>query len=335
MIHLRSPRFEWLLHVAVWLLIMGTLSLLFYGETVYGLSHRFFVISTLYHIGLFYLNALLLYPALLTRRRWWLYLLFMVMIVTVSYYAKVYLLQRDPLFVLTPENKRVIFFSIIPLLAGSMIYRLISDKIRLEKSEKAARAERLDAELKFLRSQINPHFLFNVLTNMVALARKKSDLLEPSLIRLAELQRYALYDVGGQRVEVSRELEQLENYIALQQLRFGQQIQMAMKVNNESAECTMEPMLLIPFVENAYKHGAGSAERPYINVEVTVRDSKLTFSVTNNFNAESAYAQKDESSGIGLANIKSRLALLYPDKHRLIIKEEKDVYSVQLNLTLP
>src|SRR6185436_4970444 len=135
-------------------------------------------------------------------------------------------------FTLTPENRRVIFFSLIPLLIASIIFRLISDRMRFERMEKEARAERLDAELKFLQSQVSPHFLFNMLTNMVSLARKKSDLLEPSLIKLSDLLRYMLYDSVEDKIPVYRETEQLENYIALQQLRFGEDVKMTALIKN-------------------------------------------------------------------------------------------------------
>ena len=177
-------------------------------------------------------------PKLLTKKYWWLYILSLVAIIITAYHTKVYFLQLDPGFQSSEENKRVIVFGLMPFLFASIIFRLISDRIRFERMEKEARAERLDAELKFLRSQISPHFLFNMMTNMVSLARQKSDLLEPSLIRLSELLRYMLYDSIEEKISVSKEIDHIQNYVALQQLRFGEDVSVNLEIKNDCAECS-------------------------------------------------------------------------------------------------
>jgi two-component system LytT family sensor kinase len=326
----RSPYYIWILHVAMWLILLSILTIVFHGKVIYGLPHAFFLVTSIYHIGLFYFNTYVLYPRLITKKKWPLYLISISLIIATSYFVKIYILQNETGFRLTPDNKRIIFFSVLPLLAASIIFRLINDRVQMEKVEKEAIAERLDAELKFLRSQVNPHFLFNVLTNMVSLARKKSDLLEPSLIKLAELQRYMLYDLKDKKVIIEKELEQLENYIALQQLRFGQDIQIQLTIVNECPGCRIEPMLLIPFVENAYKHGTGPAGKPYIHINIAVTNDQLDLLISNNFEAKT----KSVNSGIGLINVKNRLRLLYPGKHQLLIANKEGVFSVHLKLNL-
>ena len=316
----------------IWLLLMAIPTIVFYGGTPFGLTQTFFIITTLYHIGLFYFNAYFLYPRLLTKKTWPIYIICIVAIVLLSYYVKIYILQLDAGFILTPENRRVIFFSLIPLLIASIIFRLISDRIRFEKMEKEARAERLDAELKFLRSQVSPHFLFNMLTNMVSLARKKSDLLEPSLIKLSDLLRYMLYDSDKEKIPVEQEIEQLENYIALQQLRFGEDVKIETTIKNDCPECMIEPMLLVPFIENAYKHGVGMVKDPYIRVSVMAKENHLNFFVANNYNP--ANLSKDKNSGIGLVNVKNRLKLLYSGKYELSISNEDGIFSIHLKLDL-
>jgi len=324
--------FTRVIHTGIWLLLISIPAVVFHGESSNGLTPTFFFITTLYHIGLFYFNAYFLYPRLLTRKRWPLYIISIVAIVWVSYYLKVYILQLNPDFKFTLQNSRIVFFPIIPFIVASTLFRLISDRIRFERMEKEARAQRLDAELKFLRSQVSPHFLFNMLTNMVSLARKKSDLLEPSLIKLSDLLRYMLYDSGDEKIPVSKEIEQLENYIALQQLRFGEDVKMELVVNNESQECLIEPMLLIPFIENAYKHSIGMVREPYINIRIVADENQLNFFVTNNYNP--ANLSKDKNSGIGLVNVKNRLKLLYPGKYDLSLSDEGAVFSVHLKLNL-
>jgi sensor histidine kinase YesM len=329
---LRPPYFSRTLHVIIWLLLISIPAIIFHGNTPFGLTQVFFILATLYHIGIFYFNAYFLYPRLLTKKRWPLYIISLVAVVQVSYYLKLYIVRLNPDFVLTPENSRIIFFSILPFVAGSILFRLISDRIRFERMEKEARTQRLDAELKLLRSQVSPHFLFNMLTNMVSLARKKSDLLEPSLIRLSELLRYMLYDSGKEKISLGQEIELLENYIALQQLRFEDDVRLETIIRNDCSGCMIEPMLLVPFIENAYKHGVGMVNQAYITISISFKDDYLDFIVTNNYNPSNV--SKDENSGIGLVNVKNRLKLLYPGKYDLNINDEAGIFTVHLKLNL-
>jgi two-component system LytT family sensor kinase len=329
---LRPPYFTRVLHVTIWLLLISIPFIIFHGQNSFGLTQAFFIITILYHIGLFYFNAYFLYPRLLTKKRWPLYIISIVAIVQASYYLKIFFLRLNPDFKLTPENGRIIFFSLIPFVVSSILFRLISDRIRFEKMEKEARAQRLEAELKFFRSQISPHFLFNMLTNMVSLARKKSDLLEPLLIKLSDLLRYMLFDSGEAKIPVGKEIEQLENYIALQQLRFGEDVKMESTIKNDCPECMIEPMLLIPFIENAYKHGVGMVKDPYINMSIVAKKNELVFFAANNYYP--ANLTKDKNSGIGLVNVKNRLKLLYPGKSELIVKDEAGIFCVHLKLDL-
>lgn len=320
------------IHILVWGFLLGILSVMFHNQNLFGLSKFFFLATSIFHIGLFYFNAYFLYPRLLTRRRWWLYIPAIAVLVGLAYYAKLFFLALNPGFLLTPENKRIVFFGLIPFLVASIIFRLVSDRIRFEKMEKEARAERLAAELKFLRSQVSPHFLFNIMTNLVSLARKKSDLLEPSLIKLSELLRYMLYDSNEEKISLSRETEHLENYIVLQQLRFGDDVKIEFEMTNDCPGCLVEPMLLVPFIENAFKHGPGMLESPYIKIQLHIKEKLLHFTVINNYNSDNT--SKDKNSGIGLANVKNRLEILYPGKYELRIHDDQGIFSVHLNLDL-
>lgn len=316
----------------VWTLLLGIPSVIFHDQNFMGLSQAFFLLSSIYHIGIFYFNAYFLYPRLLRRRRWPLYLIALVAVIQLSYRVKIYLLELQPDFHLNDNNRKVIFFGLFPFLLASIIFRLVSDRIWFERKEKEARAERLAAELKFLRSQVSPHFLFNMMTNLVSLARQKSDLLEPSLIKLSDLLRYMLYDSAEDKIDMEREIENLEDYVALQQLRFGDEVSVELEIENECRGCRIEPMLLVPFIENAFKHGVGMVNDPYIKITLSVRGRVVAFSVRNRFN--SADISKDRSSGIGLVNVRNRLSLLYDRKYELLISGEDSVFSVQLTLDL-
>ena len=176
--------------------------------------------------------------------------------------------------------------------------------------------------------------MFNVLNNLVALARKKSDSLEPAIVSLSQLMRYMLYESDDYRVSLSKEVDYIKSYISLQMLRFGNAVKTNVDVKNDVDLYTIEPMLLIPFVENAFKHGTGTLDTAVINISLSVDEAKrlMHFNVTNDVGP--ADDSKDSSSGIGIANVRRRLAILYPEKHELSISTTPDQFTVDLTIYL-
>lgn len=287
-------------------------------------------------IGLFYLNAYYFIPRFVYVRKWAVYLVWQVAIfLSVSFFA-----ARFMQWHMGDEELRVpmpVLMNIFPFLfvqAGSLAYRLIVDKIRSEKLGKEKENEGLKTELSFLRSQISPHFIFNVLNNMVSLARKKSDMLEPSLIRLSGLLRYMLYESDETKVKLSREIEYLRSYIDLQSLRFGNEVNLQVDLQSAPEEYFIEPMLLIPFVENAFKHSASYLQRPLIEISLRADNGLLKFKVNNQFERGVDHSSADRVSGIGLNNVRRRLNLLYGSNHRLLIAEKENFYTVSLEIKL-
>ncbi|MDQ0108888.1 sensor histidine kinase YesM [Chitinophaga terrae (ex Kim and Jung 2007)] len=225
------------------------------------------------------------------------------------------------------------FFIFISILSASTAYKMIDDKVVQERQNSARENENLKTELSLLRSQVSPHFMFNVLNNMVSLARKRSDLLEPSLIKLSSLMRYMLYEADEEKVPLHREIEYLQSYIDLQQQRFGKNVQINVSLNAGNDNFEIEPMLLIPFVENAFKHGTGMIMNAAIDIELKTRDKMLFFSVRNKYD-ETSGEIKDKTSGIGLNNVKRRLNLLYGNEHLLQINRQDGCFIVSLQLNL-
>src|SRR5258708_3492637 len=183
-------------------------------------------IMGLIHIALFYTQSHFLYPRFFNRRRWWLYVLSVLALISVSLWLKFGITETWFPEVLKKKHEAYGFIvaGSIDMYIISLVYSRISHSIRQERRQKELQAAQLATELKFLRSQISPHFLFNVLTNLVSLARKKSDKLESSLIMLSELMRYMLYDTLGKKVALPTEIRYLNSYIELQRLRFGNDI---------------------------------------------------------------------------------------------------------------
>ncbi|MFC6100926.1 sensor histidine kinase [Olivibacter domesticus] len=296
----------------------------------------FFTLTGVVHVFIFYTNAYYLYPKFLNLKWWWFYFITVIALLVLSFQMKhAMLINWFPTVAKNVSLYKFIYPPSIGIFIASFIYRKVVNKINQEKSLKEQRAEKLASELKFLRSQINPHFLFNVLTNLVSLARKKSDKLEASLLMLSDLMRYMLYDSQNRKVFLQQEIEYLNSYIALQKLRFGDAVNIKYTIhrNEEIKKHQIEPMLLIPFVENAFKHGVGWIDAPQINIMLIVKDDVLTFEVSNQYDAE-LDINKDKDSGIGLTNVKTRLELLYSKHYNLEIKDKDNLFRIILILDL-
>jgi two-component system, LytTR family, sensor kinase len=304
------------LHVLAWSIVLF-LPYLISSAGIGPLPGLYFPLSGVIHIIIFYTNTLFLYPRFLNRTHWWLYIISVILLIFFSVKVKSYMLAAwfpDA----SPDARSHILFPSVLVFIVSIFYNVTIDKVRAEKLQ-------LDMELKLLRSQINPHFLFNILTSLVSMARKKSDQLEPSLLMLSGLMRYTLYN-AGKTISLQQEVEYLESYVALQKLRFERDAKIMFNIELLENDYHIEPMLLVPFIENAFKHG-----EPFIEIHLMVKDGILVFQVKNKFDTDTS---KDESSGIGLNNVRSRLSLLYPGRHNLVINSDNSLFNVHLTIKL-
>lgn len=335
----KSTYIAFALHALIWSTILLLPYLVSTASNDYKIGpipgFLFTIMGTI-HMGIFYTNACYLYPKLLNRRFWWLYFISVALLLLVSFQLKYMVMAAwFPEMLQDSASYKFVYGSSTGIFIISIVYRKVIDAIRREKEQKEKRTQQLFTELKFLRSQISPHFLFNVLTNLVSLARKKSDQLEPSLIMLSGLMRYMLYDAQDKKVALEKEIGYLNSYIELQKLRFGNDVQINSQISlpPQDGAYMIEPMLLIPFVENAFKHGVGYIQDPQINIKLSLIQGVMTFEVWNKFDREQD-TSKDESSGIGLPNVQYRLNLLYRDKHHLVIHDDNNCFHVTLTLEL-
>jgi two-component system, LytTR family, sensor kinase len=285
-------------------------------------------------IGLFYLNAYLLIPRLVYQRKLlqyvcWQLFFFIAIAFAVSILLKVWTGQPSLRF---PMPILLNTFPFLFVQAFSIAFRLIVDKINADKLSKEKETVGLQTELSFLRSQISPHFIFNVLNNLVSLARKKSDLLEPSLLKLSGLMRYMLYESDESRVLLSKEIEYLQSYIALQKLRFGNDLSINVEFELSDTHYFIEPMLLIPFVENAFKHCSTHPGNAIIDIMLKSQQGVLMLQVKNTFD-DNKRSAPEPTSGIGLANVKRRLNLLYGNQHSLLMSTSNGMFIVSLQIT--
>jgi len=187
------------------------------------------------------------------------------------------------------------------------------------------------SELALLRSQINPHFLFNTLNNIYSLVYKKSDDAPEAVMKLSSIMRYTLYDSNTDKVLLEKEIEYLKSFIELQLLRLKTKDFVTFNINGEVNGKTIAPMLFISFVENAFKHCSKKVKSPGIIINLTINEEKTQFEVLNYFKISEA-TNKDIAGGIGLQNIKRRLDLLYHEKHKLDIYKQNDQFIVKLEI---
>lgn len=216
-------------------------------------------------------------------------------------------------------------------LLGSSLLSVSSFASQKEKEAIQLERNNLETEIKFLKSQINPHFLFNSLHNIYALTIINSEQASNQVLKLSDILRYMLYDSNEETVALEREVEYLKNYLGLAQLKDKRGMDINFDVDVEAMNVHVAPLLFIPFVENAFKHSQiEDLQNGYIHIALKTAGHQLTFTVDNS-KPKIPY-KKDEVGGVGLSNIKQRLKLLYPEKHTLDIEETEDRFKITLEL---
>ncbi|NII25624.1 histidine kinase [Pseudoflavitalea sp. X16] len=330
-----------LLHTIVWLMVFSLPYLLrLYDNRLRENPDaiQFFYLGNLTSICwviTFYLNAYVFIPKFLYPKKY--SILVVLLLVTYSVAIALHSLFYELIITNRPYRlMNAISFNLPPFLmcvTASIAYRLIADKAKNDQLLQARQQETMQSELSFLRSQISPHFMFNVLNNMLAMARAKSDQLEPTILKLSSLMRYILYESDGEKVLIKKETEYLESYIDLQRQRLSSKVVLKVSIHAPEGNQEIAPMLLIPFIENAFKHGTGYMEKPEIHIDLYVKEESLHFTVSNKFNPATTEI-KDKTSGIGLANVKRRLNLLYPERHNLLITDNDNWFTVSLQINL-
>jgi hypothetical protein len=219
---------------------------------------------------------------------------------------------------------------------GAFLYRFAKDWWYHQNLQKKLQAENLQTELNFLKSQINPHFLFNTLNNLYGLAlTQKADKTAEGIAKLAKQMRYMLYESNVDMIEISTEVAYIQTFIDLQKLRLSEidDIKINFKSQGNVDSYKIAPMLLIPFVENAFKHSLTFTKAIEIDIDLQVADNQLIFKVKNTINPH-LKSELDEPSGLGLQNVQRRLELLYPQKFDLQIQKSEDWFEIFLKINL-
>jgi two-component system LytT family sensor kinase len=228
------------------------------------------------------------------------------------------------------------FVNLLIVTALSSLVRIPLDWLKMQTEKNELLTRNIETELQSLKNQINPHFLFNTLNNLYALTLKKSDKAPEVVLKLSDMMRYMLYECNEKEVLMEKEFRYIRNYIELEKLRYSSNTDIKLNVDETLFEKRIAPLLLIPFVENSFKHGSQSSiEHAYIHINAKLENDALIFSVINS-KPQMIPGQLHQSKpgGVGLVNVYKRLELIYPERHTLKIEDMPDSYSIHLNILL-
>lgn len=235
------------------------------------------------------------------------------------------------------SKKPPLFFKFFPslfylfIITISTIIKTLSEFYTNQQNKLISETRKTTTELNYLRKQTNPHFLFNALNSIYSLAYKKSDLVPDAIVTLSEMMRYMLYETDNKAVSLEKEINYIKNYIDLQKLRLNNIENIFINIHGDTRNKSIEPMLLISFIENAFKYGTDYKGTTYVKIKISIDDNILDFWIENRIENQ---IKDPNNSGIGLKNIKNRLNILYPNAHQLTINQTDNKYCVHLNLKL-
>ncbi len=328
-------------HLFFWALVFGLWFFLRYED--YSTMQKAFTVTLVKVADLsimIYITNYLLIPKLLYKKKYWWFAVVFLLMIAISSAVKMNILGRmlnnPALLSLAGNIKARIYDNVIPhffLVTAGAAVKLIIDYTRMQQRMVEMAREKAEAELNFLKSQINPHFLFNSLNSVYFLIDKNNTDARGALHKFSAMLRYQLYEMNGDKVPVEKEVEYLKDYIDLQKLRKDEHTSVTFSHAPDVKGFTVEPLLLIPFVENAFKYISHYKNQlNFIKLDMSMRNGAFHFSLENS--KEATTRVNNAHSGIGLVNVKRRLDLLYPGKHRLNITDTPGTFSVDLTIDI-
>jgi two-component system LytT family sensor kinase len=344
----KNPWIRILAHAGFWigyLLLNFLTAFKFYPESE-GLKLLLqFTITLPVDILATYFTVYFLYPWILYKRRYVLFaiailvsaLLFIILQRTLIYYITYpnFYVGLKPKYGFWEINWFYNFTNIYLVVGVVSVIKLMKISLEQQKNARELDHEKNEAELKFLKAQVHPHFLFNTLNNLYALALDKSDRTPEVVLKLSDLLNYMLYECNEPYMLVTKEIQLLENYLSLEQIRYGDNLALEFQVTGEITGKRLAPMLLLPFVENAFKHGVSKVRKnPSVHINLDITGNTLHFAVRNSRSMLPETDLTGYTEGIGLKNVKRRLELLYPGRHHLLMEQNEGEYCIHLKVNL-
>jgi len=316
---------------------------IFDNKTEFGILFTLIkeLINVIFYAAVVYINLFILIPKYLKQKSIWIYLLSILIAVllitpikTLVYFfiyssypdVQVYFINRQ----------WYIFFSSILIIIGSTGFKIFNDFAFHQRERQELQKRTLESELNFLKSQINPHFLFNTLNNLYALTLKKSDDAPEIVLKLSEMMRYMLYECNERRVSLVKEINYLKNYLDLELIRQGELVEIEFNLEGKIDHQKVAPLVFIPFVENCFKHGLkNEIGKGYVKINMKVSDDAVDMEIKNSKTTSlPSQPGKGRSGGIGLVNVKKRLKLHYGKSYNLDITDNPNDFIVQLYIQL-
>ena len=335
-----------ILHCLYWFVILFIILLdVFIGGDKHSLVYFVLVIGLfgIINVSLFYINYLILIPQFIKKKKKYVwYLVFFLLLIASSALLKTVVAVLNPKDLMeytvglkkksVPVNTYFIAEVFICgfFLVSSCIIKFAADWFATESIQRSLESQRSEMELQFLKSQLNPHFLFNSLNNIYSLAYQKSDKTADAIMKLSEIMRYMIYESNTPTVALSKEVDYLTNYIELQKIRFKDGAYIELTLNGEIDDQKIVPLMLISFVENAFKHGVVTDPKEPVKINIIANQKILHFSVINKKNQQN----KDAQGGIGLTNVERRLQLVYPDRYKLNVVNSATHYTCELMIDI-
>ena len=327
---------EFLTHLAIWVTIIFVSSLIVFREKETVSVDLFF--RFIFYILFFYINYLILVPKLLLKKRNFYYFISAVILLVGSIFIFPELFPsvriNKPPFVTKALFPRIYMrngITLFILLISGTLVRILIEWGKSEKKKREVEAQKVTTELQFLKNQLNPHFLFNSLNSIYSLTTKKSNDAPEAVITLSELLRYMLYQTNDDFVSLKNELTYIQNYLKLQRLRIPNNEEVTLNIHGNITNQKIRPLLLISFIENAFKYGTDFKGNTMVDIDIYVNENKFKF---NCINLIGSSKKDDNNSGIGLKNTKDRLELLYPNKYKLSVYKEDNKFNLHLTLNL-
>ena len=338
---------QFLIHFTAWGMVFGLPFLIFWrsndSDILQKLVHNFVVILSL--ASVFYFNYFVLIEYFLFRQKVGKYIFYNFLLIL--FIVTIVLFWKEPAHAMNPKFKEppptllprevlsiiVDSFSMMLTIGLSMAVKMTGKWYKTEAERQEEKKERTEAELKNLRQQLNPHFLFNTLNNIYALIAISPDKAQESMLELSKLLRYVLYENNGNFVSLEHELNFIHNYVELMRIRLNSDVDMKINIDVTEKNKVVAPLLFITLIENAFKHGISPTQSSFIDINIHQnKEKQLNCTIRN------SYFPKDDSdqsgSGIGLENLRRRLEILYPHKHILRTEKEGDIFVAELIIPL-
>jgi len=305
------------------------------------------VLMTMIYMGLTYGILYFILPRYLSKKNWMITTIFLFLLVSIialinylffilvfsistrlGYFPK----MPDMNFIIPTWGRQVLFN--YPTVVGfALAIKLLKNWWLKQKETAQAAREKINAELQLLKAQVHPHFLFNTLNNIYSFIINDSPAAPEAIKKLSGLLRYIIYECNQPLVKLEKELKMIKGYIDLEKIRYGESFNMSFQIRGNASNKMICPLLLIPFLENSFKHGASQMlTHPWVNLDIVIEEQNLYFNLSNS--KPTLTGEKTITKGLGLRNVKKRLAILYPGTHKLNISDDVMSFSIELKVPL-